>query len=241
MQYLIIEDEALAAQRLQKMVERLLPKSQCLTILDSIENSINYFKINPLPDFIFCDVQLADGDSFTIFEQINVSCPVIFTTAYEQYAIPALRLQAVDYLLKPIKKEELENALQRIAQRKLSDKNESPQEDGKKVLTKIGNQVKVIDFQEVAYFFSQEKITFAVLPEGKKYPINYPLEQLETMLSPQQFFRANRQFIINRTAIISMQTHSKSRLRLQLQPAANEEIVVPTERTRLIKSWLVEK
>lgn len=235
MQYLIIEDETIAAQRLKKMVSSLLPESHCVIILDSIESSVNYFKNNTQPDIVFCDIQLADGDSFAIFEQIEINCPIIFTTAYSEYAIAALRLQAVDYLLKPIKKEELENAVENVQKRLRKSENN----DSTKILTKVGSQVKVINYQDVMYYFSQEKITFAVLKDGKKYPVPPILEQLEIQLPPQLFFRANRQFIIRKEAIVSMQTYSKSRMRLILNPPTLEDIIISTERTKEFKKWLV--
>jgi two-component system, LytTR family, response regulator LytT len=128
--------------------------------------------------------------------------------------------------------------LQRVENSDDNKKQLIDNQEDKKILIKMGNQVKVIEFQQVAYFYSQEKLTFATLPDGKKYPINYSLEHLENVLSPTVFFRANRQFIINRNAIASMQIHTKSRLRLHLQPTVNEEVIVSTERTRILKDWL---
>jgi DNA-binding LytR/AlgR family response regulator len=242
MKILLIEDEPLAAQRLQKMVQELLPEAVFLDTLDSIETATNYLIDNTLPDLILIDIQLADGVSFEIFDHVNITCPVIFTTAFDEFAIKALRLGAVDYLLKPIKKDELETALQRLLTRQNPTvlpeviREHYPTQ---RFMVKIGNAVKVIDYQDVNYFFSQEKITFAVLGNGKKYPINPPLDKLETMLG-KDFFRANRQFIVSRNAIVAMQTHSKSRLRLTLQPTVNEEVIVSTERTKDLKKWLVE-
>ncbi len=242
MNILVIEDEHLAAQRLSKMLKELLPEATVLDTLDSVETSINYLINNDLAQLIFMDIQLADGVSFEIFEHVTPTCPVIFTTAYDEFAIQALRLGAVDYLLKPIKKEELQAALTRAKQRNVPTTlpNEIQEKyPSQRFMVKIGNQVKVIDYQEVSYFYSQEKITFAVIENGRKYPINQPLDKLETTLS-NDFFRANRQIIVKKTAVTNIQTHTKSRLKLTLSPNFNEEVIVSTEKAGSFKKWLVE-
>jgi DNA-binding LytR/AlgR family response regulator len=240
---LIIEDELPAANRLRKMLEMLRPESEILDVLESVEMSLNWLITNALPDLIVMDIQLADGLSLELFSQVKITCPVIFTTAYNDFAIQAFRLEATDYLLKPLKKEELEEALTRAEKRLQSPAlseaiktNFVPQ----RISVKVGNSLKVIDFQEVAYFFSEEKITFATLPTGKRYPIDFPLDKLETMLASDIFFRINRQYIAQRNAIVQIQTHSKSRLKITLAPAVNQDIIVSTERASVFKKWLVQ-
>ena len=242
MNILLIEDEHLAAQRLAKLLKELQPEATILDTLDSVESAVNYLMDSNLAQLIFMDIQLADGTSFEIFEHVTPTCPVIFTTAYDEFAIQALRLGAVDYLLKPIKKEDLQAALTRVKQRNVPTilpneiKDKYPSQ---RFMIKIGNQVKVIDYQEVNYFFSEEKITFAVLTSGKRYPINQPLDKLEMTLS-NDFFRANRQIIVKKTAVAHIHTYTKSRLKLTLSPTFNEEVIVSTEKAGSFKKWLVE-
>jgi DNA-binding LytR/AlgR family response regulator len=240
---LILEDELPAANRLRKMLVELRPEIEILDALESVEMSLNWLITNELPDLILMDIQLADGLSLELFSQTNIACPVIFTTAYNDFAIQAFRLEATDYLLKPLKKEELAEALARVEKRlqpqTINEKikaNFAPQ----RITIKVGNTLKIIDFHEVAYYFSEEKITFAVLPTGKRYAIDFPLDKLETMLASDTFFRLNRQYIAQRSAIVQIQTHTKSRFKITLQPTVNQDIIISTERASVFKKWLVE-
>jgi DNA-binding LytR/AlgR family response regulator len=236
MKILIIEDESQIAQHLQQSLLHLQPDLQFLETLDSVESSLHWLNNNPMPDVIFSDIQLADGNSFEIFKQIPMTCPIIFLTAYNEYAIEALRLGAIDYLLKPIKKEELKNAFEKAIEKVFAEqKNRTV-----KFISKIGSTIKIFDYQEVIYFFSQEKITFAMLENSKRYPIDYPLDKLENMLSKEQFFRANRQVLLQKKAIQGIQTHTKSRLLLSLTPTHYENIIISTEKANDLKQWLLK-
>jgi two-component system LytT family response regulator len=256
MRILIVEDENAAARRLEKMLLELEPSATVLDKLDSVEAAVLWLRHNPQPDLILLDIHLADGSSFEIFEHVAISCPVIFTTAYDEYALQAFKLTAVDYLLKPIKTNELEAALSKYkrlfkpapgAMSELLEHMRRPGEAGggpylRRMLIRFGSSYKLVDTEDAAYFYSKDKITFVVTrSSAKRFPVDYPLDKLEHMLDPAQFFRINRQFIVQVPAIKDMQAHSKSRVKLTLEPAAEAETVVSTERAAAFKKWLVGK
>ncbi len=247
---LIIEDEEPAANRLKKMVTELEPDINVLENIVSISSAIEWFKQNPSPDLIFSDIQLSDGLSFEIFKNIEVQCPVIFITAYDEYAIDAFKVNSIDYLLKPIKKDDLQIALQKF--KKLSG-NISPALDMSKMLevftapktdyktrfiVRYGEHIKTIKIEEVAYFYTEDKINFLTTNEARRYTIDYNLDNLESILDPKIFFRINRQFIISIHAIGEMFTYSKSRVLIKLNPPCKHETIVSTERSGDFKLWL---
>ncbi|MEO1257386.1 MAG: LytTR family DNA-binding domain-containing protein [Bacteroidota bacterium] len=247
MKILIIEDEAAAMRRLTKLLKEIDPGIEIMDELDSIEASINWLHNNPMPDLLFFDIHLADGSSFEIFKHVKIEKPIIFTTAYDEYALDAFKVNAIDYLLKPIKKPELEQAIQKYKQQskpakldyqKLADAMTRDQSD-KRFLIRFGQTLKVVNFLDVAYFYTSAKITFLVTKTGKRYPIDYSLEQLDEMANKQKFFRINRQFIINIAAIDEMFAYSKSRVKLTLQPPCDLDTVVSTDRSPIFKKWLV--
>jgi two-component system LytT family response regulator len=251
---LLIEDEESAAKRLQKMVTEISPDVEILNSLDSIAASVQWLQNNSAPDLIIMDIHLADGSSFEIFKQVNIECPVIFTTAYDQYALEAFKVNSIDYLLKPIKKEELQNALskyQKLYQNKTAapinienllnslQSLQSPQSQFReRFIIRYGEHMKTIQTTDVAYFYTENRISFAVLKEGKRYPVDFNLDELEKMLDPKIFFRINRQFIISYHSIIEMLTYSKSRVLVKLNPPTKEDTIVSTERSSAFKSWL---
>ena len=249
MNILIIEDEAASAQRLVKMIQSILPKANLSGILESVEASLDWLQNNPTPDLIITDIHLADGLSFEIFQHISIPSPVIFTTAYDQYAIKAFEVNAIDYLLKPIKQTELEKAIKKYESITQSNPinyqeliNQLPiemQPKTQRLLIRIGNNFKVLDFENIAYFYTQEKISFAITFDGKRYPLDHPLEKLQEMVNPKYFFRINRQFIIHINSIKDMQAYSKSRIKLNLNPPLNMDIIVSTERSPEFKKWLI--
>lgn len=249
MRVLIVEDEHAAAKRLQKMLLDIDPSVEVADQLESIESAMAWFSGgHASPDLIFMDIHLADGSCFELFNLVDIQSPVIFTTAYDQYAIEAFRVNAVDYLLKPIKHAELGKALEKLKKYRKSDgidylkvaealrlKQDGP---NKRFLIRIGQSIKVVEISEVAYFYTEDKITFLTTKGAKRYPIEYSLEKLEEMANPHQFFRINRQFIVNINAIKEMYAYSKSRVKILLDPPCPVETVVSTERSPVFKKWL---
>jgi DNA-binding LytR/AlgR family response regulator len=249
LRYLIIEDEKPAAERLHNMLTTLLPHSQLQAVLPSVEESIKWLKARPLAfDLLFVDVELADGLSFDIFESCPVHQPVIFTTAYDQYALQAFQVNSIDYLLKPIKLEKLQQALDKLQLRHPSAaidyqqlaeairKQEHTYQE--RILVRTGDSLQALPLQEAAYFYTQDKVVFMRMRNGRTYPIDPHLDQLENMLNPHKFFRINRQYIINLQAIEQMCAWSKSRIKLMLQPLPPTETVVSSYRTAEFKEWL---
>lgn len=246
MKVLIVEDEEAAARRLRKLVAEIDPEIEVVAELDSIESTLLWAGENPFPDLILMDIHLADGSSFEIFNLLNIEKPVIFTTAYDEYAIQAFKVNAVDYLLKPIKRPELEQALNKFKRLEKSQRFDydrlakamQKETQAKRFLIRIGQHIRIVNIEEVAYFYTDSKITFLVTGEGKRYPIDYSLEKLEEMLDIQSFFRINRQFIIKIGAIKEMYAYSKSRVKIDLNPPCEIQTVVSTERSPHFKKWL---
>ena len=254
MKILIIEDENAAARRLEKLVAEVAPEATIVDRLDGVEAAISWFQTNPQPDLILLDIHLADGSSFEIFEHVKVKSPVIFTTAYDEYAVKAFKVNAVDYLLKPIKVNELTEAIEKY--KRIFQPSETPdytallhtlrqQDTGqnylRRMLIRFSNSFRLVDMSDAAYFYTKDKITFLVTRStAKRFPVDYPLDKLETLLDPTNFFRINRQFIINVAAIKEMHPYSKSRVKVDLEPPTNDlETVVSTERSAEFKRWLV--
>jgi DNA-binding LytR/AlgR family response regulator len=248
---LIIEDEEPAAKRLQKMITEIEPDVKMLENIVSVSSGITWLQENESPDLIFSDIQLSDGLSFEIFKSVDVSCPVIFTTAYDQYAIEAFKVNSIDYLLKPIKKEDLNSAISKY--KKLSGGEKSTSADIRKFMetfatqgnnyktrfiVRYGEHIKTIKIEEVAYFYTEDKINFLSTTEGRRYTIDYNLDNLETMLDPKVFFRINRQYIISIHSIKEMFSYTKSRVLIKLNPASKHETIVSTERSGDFKLWL---
>jgi two-component system LytT family response regulator len=249
MKILIIEDEQAAARRLQKLLTDIDPSHEIVDVLSSIEMAVEWFNSNPAPELILMDIHLADGASFEIFEKVDITAPIIFATAYDEYALKAFKVNAIDYLLKPIKQSELEKALQKIS---APAKKEGAGEElihkleeagfirkSKRLLVKMGQAIKLIDLDQVAYFYSKDKISFAVLPGNKRYPLDQSLDQIEHMVDPLHFFRINRQFIVKMESIDEMIAYSKSRVKLKLNPPTEEDAIVSKERSPEFKKWLV--
>ena len=247
MKVLIIEDEAAAVRRLSKLILEIEPEANIVADLDSIESSLTWMSENKLPDLIFMDINLADGNSFEIFNHIKIDKPVIFTTAYDEFAIKAFKVNALDYILKPIKKLELVSAIDRYKNLLIADKPDyqeiikaiNQHQLPSRFLIRVGQQIKVVELDDVSYFYTQDKITFLITKNNKRYPVEYSLEKIEDIADPSKFFRINRQFIISISAISEMHSWSKSRVRIILNPDNKLETIVSTTRSPLFKKWLI--
>lgn len=248
---LIIEDEEPAAGRLIKLLHEIQPEIKVLDVIVSVKSAVEWFHHNEMPDLILLDIHLADGQSFEIFKQAEITAPVIFITAYDEYAIQAFKVNSVDYLLKPIKKEELETALKKFHKlhstktksitdfSKLIETLKEPKSDFKKrFIIRYGDHIKAIETKDISYFFTQDKINFLRTLDNKTYPVDYNLDKLETMLDPAVFIRINRQFIISIHSIDQMFAFSKSRVKVKLKPPTEEDTIVSTERSSAFKEWL---
>ncbi|WP_207491845.1 LytR/AlgR family response regulator transcription factor [Aridibaculum aurantiacum] len=246
---LLLEDEEAAVRRISKMVLELLPDAKILAALASIAEGIQWLSSNPSPDLILSDIHLADGQSFEIFRRVTVTTPIIFITAYDQYALEAFKVNSIDYILKPVKKEELQRALQKFNNLSV----QSPSVNIEKLLLSLqkpaptykerfavryGEHIKTIETTDIAYFYTENKVTFLVTKDNKRYVVDHHLDQLETLLNPKNFFRINRQFIICFNAITEMFSYSKSRVLIKLNPPCKHETIVSAERSAHFKTWI---
>jgi two-component system, LytTR family, response regulator LytT len=252
MRILIVEDELPAQKRLVKLVQEVIQESEIAGTCSSVESAIAWFREYPMPDLVFMDVQLADGRSFEIFDDVQVSAPVIFVTAYDQYAIDAFRVHSIDYILKPVTRESLEQAWEKLgAMRKTlagpADYREKLQgiQGGarswkKRFVIRFGEHIRTIPTEEVAYFYTEHKVNFLVSRDGRKLPVEFNLDHLESMLDPEQFFRINRQYIIGIQSIAEMRAFTKGRVLIHMNPPAQHETIVSVERSAAFKQWLGE-
>ena len=250
MRILIIEDETPAADRLKKMIQEFESGAEITSNLVSIASAVNWLKENPTPDLIFMDIHLSDGDSFQIFNEIEVPAPVVFVTAYDQYALEAFKVNSIDYLLKPVKKDDLQSALDKFKRRDISNMQQmmellkqmnvspSKKETQKRIVIRYGDTIKMVDIMDVAYFYTEDKINYLCTKDNLRYPIDQNLDELESIVDGAIFFRINRQFIINIHAIDKMLAWSKSRVKVILKPATDQETIVSTERSPHFKEWL---
>lgn len=246
---LIIEDEEPAALRLKKLLISLDPDIEILGIIDTVKSAGRWFENHPSPDLIMVDIQLGDGLSFDIFRKTKIESYVIFTTAYDEYAIKAFELNSIDYLLKPVDETKLANSLlkyrkfQSLSQSvnigNLLETIESRKDKFKKrFVVNIASKIKVIDVAEAAYFYSKEKNTFLCTSDNRHYPLEFSLDHVEEILNPDQFFRINRQYIVNFRSITKIDILSKSRIRIVTNPPAGEEIMVSSARSADFRVWL---
>lgn len=256
MHTIIIEDEKPAARRLKRMLEKL--NLEVGETLHSVEEALQWFSKNPQPDLIFLDIQLNDGLSFEIFETVQVQSAIIFTTAFDEYALQAFKLNSIDYLLKPIDEDELQTAVNKYKNLKqafggtgsrsslnLSFEeikkllvNPLDREYKKRFTVKVGQHIKMIPIDEIECFYSENKGTFLHTLDGRNYLLDLTLEQLEGELSPKDFFRVNRKFYIHMKAIKDIITYSNSRLKVILKSYKEDEIIVARERVKDFKEWL---
>ncbi len=250
MKILIIEDEVLAAERLAALLKEIDSSCEIVAMLRSVEASINWLKKEDEPDLIISDIQLLDSICFDIFEAYKPTCQVIFATAYDHYAIQAFEVNSIDYLLKPIQKEKLSNSLIKYHQLKGSTKgipnledltsliSSQPKEFKSRFLVKIGNKIKSITVENVAYFFTQDKMTYLVDQENKRFPIDLTLEEIDQVVNPSNFFRVNRKYVVSFQCVSEIHPYFKGRLKIALTPSNNDDIVVSSDKTPNFKAWL---
>ena len=248
MKTIIIEDEKPSARRLKRMVEAL--GLQVTETLHSVEDAILWFKNNNHPDLIFLDIQLSDGLSFEIFEEISIKSSIIFTTAYDEYALKAFKLNSVDYLLKPIDEQELQEAVQKFQKQHKDTKVQVDYNSLKNLLqpntssykkrftVKVGQHLKMFTIADIECFYSENKGTYLHTIQNRSYLIDFTLDQLENLLNPSQFYRISRKFFINVDAIKDIVSYSNSRLELKLNHFSESEIIVSRERVKDFKGWL---
>ncbi len=250
MKAVIVEDERIASRRLANLVNELAPEIEITGEITSVESGLKWFDENPMPDLIFLDIQLNDGYGFDILDAIEDHPPVIFTTAYNEYAIRGFKYNGLDYLLKPIAKTDLEKALRKyrksnsstdelVNPMKLQELKDLFRKEYKhRFMVKVGNQFKAFDVADIAYFKSHEGLIYLYTFGGQSYPIEYSIDQLEQILNPVQFFRINRKFMVAVSAVKEIHTYFNSRLLLKLQPKDQDQIIVSRERTTNFKKWL---
>ncbi len=248
MKVVIVEDERLAAEKLQRLLELTNSKIKVLKVLESVEESINWFSENPSPDLIFMDIQLDDGISFEIFDAIKIEAPIIFTTAFDEYAIRAFKVNSVDYLLKPIEQNALESALRKF--KKVYAENKSFEERVSLVLQQMTQQYKTrffikvgVKFQsvlvnDICCFFVEERNTFLKNISGKTYDLDCSLDQLQKTINPEQFFRINRNFLVNINCIDEIISYSSSRLKLKLKSETRGDLIVSRDKVSDFKHWM---
>lgn len=252
MRILIIEDEPQAAQRLEKLLQELVPGADILAKIDTVKKAVQWLSANTPPALILMDIQLADGISFQIFDQHTVTSPVIFTTAYDEYALKAFKVNSIDYILKPVDKEELQAALQKLHnmvrnapagnQALLDNIHEAVRMLTKKHKTrfviKVGEHLKTIETSSILYFYSQEKTTFCHTADNRNLILDFTLEQLEELLDPEKFFRINRKYLVSAGAINDIVSYTNSRLKLILRDSPDNDIIVARERVQEFRDWL---
>ncbi|SNS76366.1 two component transcriptional regulator, LytTR family [Ekhidna lutea] len=249
MRYIIIEDEQLAANRLRSLVEKLKPEYEFVTKFDSVESaSISLPALSY--DLLFMDIQLADGLSFDIFDQIDIKKPIIFTTAYDEFALKAFKTNSVDYLLKPISEEELGNAINKYETNfdkpkpktiggDLDSLMKALQPSGKeRFVVKVGEHLKTVESKNVQLVYSQDKGTYLFTDAGKRFLVDYTLDKVEDLLNPSHFFRISRKFIININFIKDIIAFTNSRLEIVVDHFDEDQIIVARERVGDFKDWL---
>jgi DNA-binding LytR/AlgR family response regulator len=260
MKILLVEDEPFAQQELKRMLKKFDENLEILAILDSVEETVAFFKTEAKPDLVFMDIELSDGNSFEIFTQVKVTAPVIFTTAYNEHALKAFKVNAIDYLLKPIEEDALFAAINKFKEIKEGYAGNPEVADTEEIefnnerfenllkyasnsfksrfLVTMADKMKYVDIDDIAYFFAQDSTVFLVTKEKRQFIINYNLEELEQHLNPRTFFRLNRKYISSITAINDVQRHFNSRLKVSLNPSVTDEVLVSRVKVPELLSWL---
>ncbi|MDA6070319.1 LytTR family DNA-binding domain-containing protein [Flavobacterium sp. AC] len=246
---LILEDEKLNSERIKRLILKIRPETEILDVLPSVKKTVSWLSENKCPDLILMDVQLADGLCFEIFNLAEVTCPVIFTTAYDEYAIKAFKYNSIDYLLKPIEKEELETAIIKFENSSKKPAGQQPQieellayiqpkEYRKRFLIPYRDGYRKINTEDVAYFYSNMNINYAKLFNNEEVVVSQTLETLEQELDPKNFFRANRQYIIHVNSIENLHNFFNGKLKLKIKHNKEEDIIVSRTKAPAFKLWL---
>ena len=254
MKVFIVEDEQLAVERLEKLLKEADPGIEIMGSGDSIRQSVKWLQENPVPDLILMDIELCDGQSFEIFNQAEIKSSVIFTTSYDEYALRAFKVNSIDYLLKPVKKEELISALNKY--RHLKSQFTAPQQNAiienlvqelkqqqlkeyrSRFLIKAGQRLLSVEVNDIAYFYADDRITFFRTWDKAKYIVDYTIEELEQMLNPKDFYRVNRAFIIHPKSVSQIHTYFNGKLKLDLKPEPDKEVMISRERVQDFKNWM---
>ncbi len=255
MRAVIVEDEALVANNLRKLIGDTEPETEILAVLPSLKAALDWFGRHPEPDLVFMDIQLSDGVSFDLFKSISLQCPIIFTTAYNEYAIRAFKVNSIDYLLKPVDREDLQAAFQKFHRLQKQQPREdfrgqlelllrdlqgggAPRKYKERFMVHARNRIIPVAAGATAYFFKEE-IIFLVTTDGQRHVSDYhTMEELEHVLDPAAFFRANRQYILHLQSIESIRTHATGKLTVRLKPPLNVEIDISREKAPSFKDWL---
>lgn len=252
MKILIVEDENLAAKKLEALIKKIIPEYNLIGVCKSIDDAVKVIKTNDI-DLGFFDIQIQDGLSLEIFDNVNVDFPIIFTTAYNDYAIRAFKINSIDYLLKPVSKNELQNAINKYYNfwsKTEKSVNYNTIEEIKNLLIgnykerftiKIGNKIKIIKTNEIAYFYSLDKATYAKTLNETDNLLDDSLENIFYKLNPKQYFRINRKYIININQITDIYSYSNSRLKVNLKTSTSEDLIVSREKVREFKKWIEQK
>lgn len=251
MQVLITEDEVLLAKRLQKLLNTVAPDAVVAGITHSIKDTVEWLQTHAQPDLILMDIELADGQSFDIFQAIQITTPVIFTTAYNEYAIKAFKVNSIDYLLKPVKEEELAAAIEkfRTLNKPVADidallngiKNITAENNSRnRFLVKQAQKLVSISVDDIAYIFSDKGFSYIRTRQNQKFILDYTMDELENMLSPKQFFRANRQFIISFDSVVAIHTWFNQKLKVEVKPGTTEHVIISRDKANAFKEWMGE-
>ena len=252
MNVVIIEDEHLTAERIATLLRKIDPGIEVISIIDSVKRSVEWFNSNQQPDLVFMDIQLADGLSFDIFDIVKIEAPVIFITAFQEYAIKAFKVNSVDYLLKPVSEEDLRTALDKykryfnhelavpaIGGELLKNIREMISKPYKsRFMVRVGEHIRSVDVENILYFYSLQKGTYLHSSDKHNYVVDYTLGGLEALLDPILFHRINRRYLITHKAISDVVTHSSSKLKVKLLHADDDEIFISRERMTSFKDWL---
>lgn len=252
MKVLIVEDEELAVKKLRKTLFAVDGTIEVTGVTDSIRSTVEWLQNNPQPDLILMDIELADGQSFEVFNLTDVKSPVIFTTSYDEYALKAFKVNSVDYLLKPIQQDELNAALSKFRKMTSGPKGElsldslvkelqqklQPRDYRKRFLVKLGQKLVSVEVEDIAYFYSDGRLNFFKTTDNRKFVVDYTMDELEEMLNPDQYFRISRSFYVSVNSIDKIEDYFGNRLILQLKPAVDKEALVSREKVTDFKKWM---